>query len=417
MNRWKQYFFTLLFVAGCLGRFQDRGGSPPVVGELVQPSLCSAEPTWNDIQEVQGGSLIEQAIRRRARLVGRLSWGPLTQTNWTNTDWAANHPICTVMLVDPTHVLTAGHCFLSHSGWPLVGGQVVTPDEAAKQMVVLFGFQTGGTVQEPNKQVAVTALEELDIQGQDIALLRIEQAVDDRYWHPSDVPTFNFEGIEEGADLAVIQHPMGNEMVAATGQALKISYDELWHNADTDNGSSGAAVFDAESRMVAIHTRGGCATGGNIARIAFYTFAESPNLLCLAARNDAYRLGKISFQNYINRIGGNRAPWDGQWYACSYLASRLLEAHLSHSRPSDGGNSGSDAGAAGDGGAGGSDAELCKQLRESVRGRVSPEEFAKAQGNNWAPLFWSCAPPLDRQQFTFVDCSNAIEQRCGGPNR
>lgn len=419
----KQYFMALFFVAGCFGRFQDEGGSVPVPGELVQPSLCGTSPIWKEIQSVSGGSEIEKVIRQRARLVGRLSWGSLVNTNWTNTDWAVNHPICTATLVDPTHVLTAGHCFLSHSGWPQVGDRVVTPEEAAAQMVVRFGFQAGGTVQEPNKEVAVTALEDLDIQGQDFALLRIQQAVDDGYWQPGDVPTFNFDWIEAGADLAIVQHPMGREKVAATGQVIKVSYDELWHSVDTDNGSSGAAVFDAKSRIVAVHTRGGCETGGNVARIAFHTFAESPNLLCLAARNEAYRRREINFETYMSRIGENRAPWSGYWLACSFLANRLLDDHMARNEPSGGGDSGGDGGTAGDGGvsgdggSGGSDAELCSQLRESVRLRVSPEEYSKAQRNNWAPVYWSCVPPLDQQQFTFADCGNAIELRCGGPNR
>lgn len=170
-------------------------------------------------------------------------------------------------LIAPNMVLTNRH--------------VVAPNLAADdgvltgKVVCVFDHKKGSsTYQTPPTEVAVARVlvssphagedtqpgptnDSLDYL--DYAVLELGSAVgnapivnggDPRGWvelaPPPSAPT-------EGSGLVVLQHPKGEPMKIDIGSVIKKAPTRLRHSVNTEPGSSGAPVFDAGLRLVAIH--------------------------------------------------------------------------------------------------------------------------------------------------------------------
>jgi hypothetical protein len=95
----------------------------------------------------------------------------------------------------------------------------------------------------------------------DYALLRLERKIDTL---PIIIDGGEARGFVEPSDRAttvgeaavVLQHPGGQPMKIDLGGVTEVSTYRLRHSVNTEQGSSGAPVFDARLRMIAIHHAG-----------------------------------------------------------------------------------------------------------------------------------------------------------------
>lgn len=184
---------------------------------------------------------------------------------------------CTGTLIRADLVLTAGHCFDiqdGETGWltpfDIIDGQIanVQPGELAKLQVVHFLYQIDGATMQPRvpSTFPVVELVEHRRAGLDYALIRLGRNAEGHL--PGDgfpIATVSIQVPADEARLAILQHPHGWPKKIEAGKLLDVvgptvKYDDI----DTYGGSSGSGVRDADGRIIAVHTHGGCNNhGGN----------------------------------------------------------------------------------------------------------------------------------------------------------
>ncbi|MEH2392177.1 MAG: serine protease [Nostoc sp.] len=60
--------------------------------------------------------------------------------------------------------------------------------------------------------------------------------------------------LDSGQDIRIIHHPQGNPVIISDlGQITQVGEDYIDHNLKTDNGSSGAPIFNRQWELIAIH--------------------------------------------------------------------------------------------------------------------------------------------------------------------
>ncbi|OYE05448.1 trypsin [Nostoc sp. 'Peltigera membranacea cyanobiont' 232] len=60
--------------------------------------------------------------------------------------------------------------------------------------------------------------------------------------------------LDSGQDIRIIHHPQGNPVIISDfGQITQVGEDYIDHNVKTDNGSSGAPIFNRQWELIAIH--------------------------------------------------------------------------------------------------------------------------------------------------------------------
>lgn len=178
-------------------------------------------------------------------------------------------------LVGEDLFLTAGHCFGRDVGglkFPSRNGDVISPEEAALQMHVEFGFQKPAGGITPRVPKIYPVVELLEHSKADYAILRLGPGSDGYLpGHDFDVAVpADTDLTAAGAPLCMIGHRNGEPMRAETGPMLSnvagtISYDTL----DTAAVSSGSLLYSLEGQVVGIHTTGGCTNlGGSNSGVA-----------------------------------------------------------------------------------------------------------------------------------------------------
>ena len=271
-------------------------------------SICPGAGPIEDVEAFAGTAAFDRArITGIARATVRISVQPQVQLQrsigelseaaaidqgaFTGFE-AWNRGFCTGTLITRNIVLTAGHC-ISPRFWqderkvrvPVVrdrrgSSRPIRATELARLMQVEFNFQhrylaETGTFQFASQRddyltARVTEVISADYRREttsravDYALLRIETADDDRRRYLEETALglgrLKYTPPARHDPIAIIQHPGGFEKKIATGQMFALRDWRLYYNdVSTEGGSSGAGVFDAAGRLVAIHTRGGCA--------------------------------------------------------------------------------------------------------------------------------------------------------------
>ncbi|MBD2680821.1 trypsin-like peptidase domain-containing protein [Nostoc paludosum FACHB-159] len=62
------------------------------------------------------------------------------------------------------------------------------------------------------------------------------------------------ETLDSGQDVRIIHHPQGNPVIISDfGQITQVGEDYIDHNVKTDDGSSGAPIFNRQWELIAIH--------------------------------------------------------------------------------------------------------------------------------------------------------------------
>lgn len=193
---------------------------------------------------------------------------------------------CSGVLVANNLVLTAGHCLsnklfesrgLNLPQFEKNGANVVAaPSEIAGFLQARVRYQKARTThgEETSFYFDVTKLLEFgpkEANGLDYALIEIATtnlngiALTEK----ATAATLNPAFPAKDSLLAIVQHPDGelkqvdSGKLKALGTIERVPGDYLvYDDIDAFGGSSGAGVFDAEGRLVAIHTNGGCGEEG-----------------------------------------------------------------------------------------------------------------------------------------------------------
>ena len=235
--------------------------------------VTTHQPTTVQLQWLDGLTMLE-------RLPGH-ALGNVAGARW-----------CSGTLVGQDLVLTAGHCFdvqKGATGWfspfKIVSGQPVfaKPAELAKLQAVNFLYQINGTTGVLREAITFPILELVEhrLQGLDYAFVRLGRGEDGKL--PGE--TFPIAEVVTRAPvvdetLAILQHPQGWPKKIEAGKLLSVAGSTaLYNDIDTYGASSGSGVRDAQGKVLAVHTHGGCNTDGGNRGVTTAAIAQASNEL------------------------------------------------------------------------------------------------------------------------------------------
>lgn len=143
-----------------------------------------------------------------------------------------DHPIGTGILVNSNILLTCSHIF---------------DNIAAQSLWVRFGYKQGRGYVEPGEAYELDRNFTTSNRRSDYALLKINAGPALR-----PVPPVKRQ-LDKDYTVRLIHHPLGQPLVVSdAGRVVCIGEDYMYHTVPTDNGSSGAPIFDKDWHLVAI---------------------------------------------------------------------------------------------------------------------------------------------------------------------
>lgn len=208
--------------------------------EVSSTSICGKDDMQhvNDYKGDLGPSV--DFVKKYQPAVGALAMG--------NPD-ATSRKFCSGTLISEDLFLTAGHCV----------------DPAITQKFAVFSYEkaAGSADLLPQEHVKVEAIVEDSLNGLDFAILKLEGKPGLKYgFTPIRValPANN-------DPLIIIQHPKGKAKMVEAGPKVGESGNYMdYADLDTEPGSSGSGVLNADGSLVGVHTNGGCYSGGGANR-------------------------------------------------------------------------------------------------------------------------------------------------------
>lgn len=203
---------------------------------LVSESICGS----NDLQRINGydGSLGKPTafVRQHKFAVGALA----------SSGVPGSSKYCTGTLVGPDLFLTASHCV----------------DASSTNDFVSFSFEhaAGSDTLLPEQHYKIAAIVE-NGSSIDYAVLRLDG-------QPGLVYGWTSVRIAEPGvrdQIIIIQHPSGEPKMVEIGTVSRASGNYMYYgDLDTEPGSSGSGILDAQGQLIGVHTNGGChSTGGD----------------------------------------------------------------------------------------------------------------------------------------------------------
>lgn len=270
-------------------RLESSGSDdPPPPPELIERSFLRAAESVcgdDDMQDVElyDGSLgvTQSFVAAHQMSTGQIQWNDNLQDRFGPGAGNVNDQRwCTGTLIADDLFLTAGHCFDPQDdpfGWKtparLVNGEKVllSAAELAPEMHVNFGYQVDPATNMTREALVhpIVALLEYRLEGLDYAIIRLGP-------DKAETPPGKLFGMREldrdiladAAQLTVIQHPAGRPKKIEAGIETRVNGDFITYaDIDTLGGSSGSGVLNADGKLAAVHTNGGCGptSGSNLA--------------------------------------------------------------------------------------------------------------------------------------------------------
>lgn len=162
---------------------------------------------------------------------------------------------CTGVLIDDDLVLTAGHC---------LGVKNSQVELTCASLAITFGYylesaESLASIRTEDifrcRRVVTWRQNSRDLNEPDYAILQLDRAAAPRF---EPVP-IRLSAVEVGESVAVVTHGAGLPAKVDQGGSVSdvTTFLEYFRaNTDTFEGASGSPVYDANSELVAVHTRG-----------------------------------------------------------------------------------------------------------------------------------------------------------------
>ena len=200
------------------------------------------------------------------RYMGR---NDLLRFNYLSRGMQAGKAVCRIYVADKFGGGSWGTGFLITPNLIITNNHVIPDSESATRSFAEFGYEAdnNGLVQQgkrfkiqPEKTFVTSIANELDI-----TILGVSDIADDGI---SNIADYGFlrmnpalHKVEELEFVSIIQHPSGDEKyisirenkVIKIGDANPDKDIKIWYECDTAKGSSGAAVFNDQWQVVALH--------------------------------------------------------------------------------------------------------------------------------------------------------------------
>ncbi|PIE80605.1 MAG: hypothetical protein CSA11_07615 [Chloroflexi bacterium] len=204
-----------------------------VTGQL-EALYANGKKNWVDIDFLVAGA-------RAAQSVCRLEW--------------QGQGVGTGFLVAPDLILTNYHVIMPQNYTGALETRLRTCQIRFGATAVPGGGVSAGVKVSKLHQDSVVAFSEID--NLDFALLRLKEPVEDKIRISRAVLSKEAIYLEQYANI--IQHPLGGAMKVTlrSNQIVKLLPHRIYYLSDTQQGSSGAPVFDDDWQVIALHRAAG----------------------------------------------------------------------------------------------------------------------------------------------------------------
>ncbi len=284
MTHWSIAALLALMVAGGASTHAE-DASPGVDARPALPwphgveaqDICGHSTDFQDVETYDGSYAVSKSfVAAHEASTVQLQWRDTAaitaQLPGYTPGNVAGERWCSGTLIAGNLVLTAGHCLDVQNGrfgWTspftyVADGaqQYAAPDVLAKLQVVNIRYQVNGAtgaLRRPDV-FPIARLVEHRNGGLDYAIVELgpntvgKQATD--LYPAAQVATREALPLEL---VGVVQHPDGLPKKVAAGHVWRAAGTNVYYDdIDTLGGSSGSAVRDADGKVLAVHTNGGC---------------------------------------------------------------------------------------------------------------------------------------------------------------
>ena len=207
-------------------RIDKQGDYYYPMGRLLEYLLISYQ--WNEDEQKLLNNFIKQGEQKLKALTLRQAIGRIE----SSPDPKPENGIGTGILIAPNLLLTCSHIFTKNQ---------------IKQAWVRFNYtESSYNLDEDLFELDLNFIKSSS--QLDYALIQSKGQPKQKPIKPINV------NLNAGQNIRIIHHPAGEKIIVSElGEIVKVGKDYIDHNLNTDEGSSGAPIFDQDWQFVAIH--------------------------------------------------------------------------------------------------------------------------------------------------------------------